>query len=509
MEPLTEVLKGLKAWITGIRREQSPTRAGAQVVEWDRKFGLVKINPLVAWKDRDVWKYILENNVPYNPLHDRAIPPSAARTAPGRCGRARTRGRAAGRALPRPNAGCISRGGAEVAALIPPHGGRLVDRWLRGPAREEALERAGRMRRVRLDAREAADLEMIGDGALSPLTGFMGEADYRSVLAEMRLAGGLLWALPVTLAVSRDEAEAIREGDEIALEDPAGRLLALMQVSERFLYDREEEALRCYGTADDRHPGVQRLRRQGGVYLGGDVWLVERPPARFPEYQLSPAETRAAIARRGWRTVVGFQTRNPVHRAHEYIQKCALEICDGLLLHPLVGETKADDMPAGRAHAGLRGRPARELLPGSATLLGGLPGRHALRRAPRGGLARHLPQELRLHALHRRTGPRRRRQLLRHLRRAAHLRARSTRPSWASRRSSSSTPSTAGRAAPWPRPRPARTAPTSGVSLSRHPRCGRCCAAGEAPPPEFTRPEVARVLMEGVRVRARGPSVET
>lgn len=393
-----------------------------------------------------------------------------------------------------------------MAALIPPHGGRLVDRWLRGPAREEALERAGRMRRVRLDAREAADLEMIGDGALSPLTGFMGEADYRSVLAEMRLAGGLLWALPVTLAVSRDEAEAIREGDEIALEDPAGRLLALMQVSERFLYDREEEALRCYGTADDRHPGVQRLRRQGGVYLGGDVWLVERPPARFPEYQLSPAETRAAIARRGWRTVVGFQTRNPVHRAHEYIQKCALEICDGLLLHPLVGETKADDLPAE-----VRMRAYEVILSGyfprERTLLAVFPA--AMRYAG--------PREAVWHAICRKNygcthfivgrdhagvgnfyGPHDAQRIFERLDPAElgitplffehtfYCRACGAMAS----------------------PKTCPHGPEERVSLSGT-RVREMLYRGEAPPPEFTRPEVARVLMEGVRVRARGPSVET
>ena len=233
-----------------------------------------------------------------------------------------------------------------MATLIAPHGGRLVDRWLRGPAREAAVARAGRLPRVRLSNREAADLEMIGDGALSPLTGFMGQADYRAVLAEMRLASGLLWALPVTLAVGEGQAAAIPEGGEIALEGPDGRLLALMQVAERFRYDREAEAQRCFRTAEAAHPGVRWLLGQGEVYLGGDIWLVDRMRPQFPAHHLTPAETRAAFAEKGWRTVVGFQTRNPVHRAHEYIQKCALEICDGLLLHPLVGETKADDVPA-------------------------------------------------------------------------------------------------------------------------------------------------------------------
>lgn len=229
---------------------------------------------------------------------------------------------------------------------IAPHGGTLIDRWLRGDRRDEAVQRAARLRRLRLDGREAADLEMIGDGALSPLTGFITEADYRSVVAEMRLASGLLWALPVTLAVSADEAAAIGPDEEVALEGPDGKLLALMRVSDRFAYAKEAEALQCYRTAETAHPGVRRLMAQGEVYLGGEVWLVDRARPEFPAYHATPAETRQAFAEKGWQSVVGFQTRNPVHRAHEYIQKCALEICDGLLLHPLVGETKSDDIPA-------------------------------------------------------------------------------------------------------------------------------------------------------------------
>ncbi|HYF77509.1 MAG TPA: sulfate adenylyltransferase [Symbiobacteriaceae bacterium] len=233
-----------------------------------------------------------------------------------------------------------------MSDLIAPHGGVLVDRQLRGPARAAALERAMSLPRVALGARERSDLEMIGTGVLSPLTGFMNEQDYRSVVQEMRLATGLPWALPVTLTVSRDDADTIDIGSEVALTDQAGRLLGLLQVAEKFTYDKEHEAAACFGTTDTAHPGVARLMRQGEVSLGGDVWLLERPAPQFPDFHLDPADTRRAFAERGWRTVVGFQTRNPVHRAHEYIQKCALEICDGLLLHPLVGETKSDDIPA-------------------------------------------------------------------------------------------------------------------------------------------------------------------
>jgi sulfate adenylyltransferase len=231
-------------------------------------------------------------------------------------------------------------------SLIAPHGGTLVDRQLRGAEREAALERSARLTRVRLTPREASDLEIIASGALSPLTGFLCERDYRPVVRQMRLDCGLLWALPVTLAVTEEQATAIALDQEIALETPDGQVAAIMHVADKFRYDKEVEARECFGTTETAHPGVKRLMAQGDVLLGGEVWVVNRPAAEFPAFHLDPADTRRAFAEKGWRTVVGFQTRNPVHRAHEYIQKCALEICDGLLLHPLVGETKADDIPA-------------------------------------------------------------------------------------------------------------------------------------------------------------------
>jgi len=230
--------------------------------------------------------------------------------------------------------------------LIAPHGGVLIDRRLSGNRLSAARERADSLPLVTLSLRETADLELIAVGALSPLTGFMGAPDYERVLAEMRLANGLVWALPVTISVDREQASALQPGTEVALESPAGKVLALMTISESFEYDKLEEAKACYGTEDVSHPGVKRLMEQGEIYLGGEIWLIERPEAEFPDFHLDPAETRATFVERGWRTVEGFQTRNPVHRAHEYIQKCALEICDGLLLHPLVGETKSDDIPA-------------------------------------------------------------------------------------------------------------------------------------------------------------------
>ncbi len=235
-----------------------------------------------------------------------------------------------------------------------PHGGRLIDRVLRGEERDEALQKARTLKTIPLNAVNIADLEMIAIGAMSPLTGLMTRDDYDSVVSDMRLHDGLVWSLPITLAVASDIADGIREGEEVALvEYPAssaesdGHVLAIMRVEEKFTYDCEKEAREVYKTTDTAHPGVARLMAQGSVYLGGEIWLVNRPANRtFPEYRKDPAETRRIFKERGWKTVVGFQTRNPIHRAHEYIQKCAMEIVDGLLLHPLVGETKKDDISA-------------------------------------------------------------------------------------------------------------------------------------------------------------------
>jgi sulfate adenylyltransferase len=219
--------------------------------------------------------------------------------------------------------------------LIKPHGGELVDRTGERPDDVEALEV------VTLTSREVSDLDMIASGALSPLEGFMGREDYERVLEEMRLANGLPWAIPVCLAV--DESP---RGDRVVLADETGRKLAVLDVVERYPYTREAEADRVFRTTDDAHPGVARLYAQKSHYLAGPVTVFERPQPDFPELALDPAETRAIFAERGWKRVVGFQTRNPIHRAHEYLTKVALETVDGLLVHPLVGQTKGDDVPA-------------------------------------------------------------------------------------------------------------------------------------------------------------------
>jgi ATP sulfurylase len=239
-----------------------------------------------------------------------------------------------------------------MPSLIAPHGGVLINRILRGEAREEALERAASLEKIILNELNLADLEMIAGGGLSPLTGYMEHADYESVVHHMRLSSGLPWTIPVTLAVSEEQVSRIQIGQEVALvEDNDGqqRILAILEVHDKFRYDKEAEAQHVYRTTDTAHPGVARLYRQGEVLLGGPVHLIEWPYQAlngFSEIRYSPDQTRQIFAERGWRRIVAFQTRNPIHRAHEYIQKTALEVVDGLLLHPLVGETKSDDVPA-------------------------------------------------------------------------------------------------------------------------------------------------------------------
>ena len=219
--------------------------------------------------------------------------------------------------------------------LIRPHGGELIDRTGSRPDGVEPLEV------VTLTSRELSDLDMLASGALSPLTGFMRRDDYTGVVDDMRLASGLRWSLPVCLAVR--EAP---KGDRVALADESGRLVGVLDVEEVYDYDREREAAQCYRTTDGEHPGVARLYTQADRYLAGPVTVFERQEPDFPELHRDPRDTRALFAARGWRRVVGFQTRNPIHRAHEYLTKCALETVDGLLIHPLVGETKSDDVPA-------------------------------------------------------------------------------------------------------------------------------------------------------------------
>jgi sulfate adenylyltransferase len=230
--------------------------------------------------------------------------------------------------------------------VVPGAGIPVVDRLLPGhevEAMRRSLETAPG---IRLDARQVSDVHCLAIGAFSPLRGFMGSADHAGVVGDMRLRSGAVWALPVVLAVDPDVARSATPGHAVRLDDPDGEPLAVLEVDEVFEVDVAAEVEQCFGTGDPQHPGVAARLAQGAHCVAGEVWALRVPGSSFPDHDLTPVQTRALFAQRGWRTVVGFQTRNPVHRAHEYLQKVALETIDGLFLQPLVGETKGDDVPA-------------------------------------------------------------------------------------------------------------------------------------------------------------------
>ncbi len=226
-------------------------------------------------------------------------------------------------------------------------GGELVDLAAAPNERAALRKHAEGLPAVTLSARDLADLEMLSSGAFSPLTGFMGETDYVRSRDEMRLGSGLPWSIPITLGVEEAVARGLKKGQDVALVTDQGARIAILKLAEIYQVDRKREAEAVFGTAEDAHPGAKNVTSTPPWCLGGNVILIDEIPGRtFLEYRLSPRETRARFRENGWRKIVAFQTRNPTHRAHEYIQKAALEICDGLLLHPLVGETKGDDVPA-------------------------------------------------------------------------------------------------------------------------------------------------------------------
>ena len=230
---------------------------------------------------------------------------------------------------------------------IKPHGGELVNRQVEGTRKEQLISEAQTFPSLTLNPWSLSDLELIAIGGFSPLTGFMGEDDYTNVVENLHLANGLVWSIPITLPVTEAQADTFEIGQQIALYGEDNHLYGVLTLEEKYTYDKANEAQKVYGTTEVEHPGVQKVFEKGNVYLAGPIELVDRPKHdEFVDFHLDPSETRQLFADLGWKTVVGFQTRNPVHRAHEYIQKAALESVDGLLLNPLVGETKSDDIPA-------------------------------------------------------------------------------------------------------------------------------------------------------------------
>lgn len=235
-----------------------------------------------------------------------------------------------------------------MGETIRPHGGTLINRLVEGEQRESLLEHAKGLYPLRINAWTISDLDLIGVGAFSPLTGFMGEQDYHSVVERMRLADGTVWSIPITLGVQDEVIEDLEPGQEVALVgEKDGVIYGIIQVESIYKVDQKHEAVKVFKTDDTEHPGVQKLYTKHATYVGGPVQVLNRPkPEKFEEFYFDPAETRKIFSDKGWKTVVGFQTRNPVHRAHEYIQKSAMEIVDALFLNPLVGETKSDDISA-------------------------------------------------------------------------------------------------------------------------------------------------------------------
>lgn len=226
-----------------------------------------------------------------------------------------------------------------IQGLVEPHGGRLVDRT---GAKQDAT---APKHSITLNDWQQCDFEMIGCGAMSPLDGFMGEADYNSVCDNMKLAGGATWPIPITLAVDEVTAGKVGVGDRVALNDDRGRLLGYITVREKYKQDKRKQALKAFGTEDVAHPGVKNVMNSGDTCLAGAIDVVTlRHDPMFTSHRLTPRQTRAEFEKKGWKTVVAFQTRNPIHRAHEYLTKCAQEIVDGLLIHPLMGATKDGDI---------------------------------------------------------------------------------------------------------------------------------------------------------------------
>jgi sulfate adenylyltransferase len=237
-----------------------------------------------------------------------------------------------------------------MSGLVSPHGGRgLKALQVEDKRAAEERRRAETLPRIRVSSRERGDLIMLGIGGFSPLDGFMTQADWKGTCDEMRLADGLFWPIPITLSTHRQAAGSLKAGAEIALADPDdGSILALMRITEKYEIDRAHECKAVFKTTDAEHPGVAMVMQQGEVNLAGPVQVLSDGGfrSRHGSLFMTPAQTREKFAALGWSKVAAFQTRNPMHRSHEYLVKVAIEVCDGVLVHSLLGNLKAGDIPA-------------------------------------------------------------------------------------------------------------------------------------------------------------------
>jgi sulfate adenylyltransferase len=227
--------------------------------------------------------------------------------------------------------------------MISPHGGKLVDRVYKGARKDEALEKVKCLPVLRIDEELTSDAENIATGVFSPLEGFMGKSDFRNVLREMRLSNDLPWTIPIVLDAGREEARNLKEGEEVALAGEDGKPVAILHLEEKYEYNKEELAEKVFLTRDKNHPGVAKVGEMKEILLAGPVDLIEVSPNPFDRYKLSPKETRILFKEKGWKTVVGFQTRNTPHIGHEYVQKTALTFTDGIFVNPVIGRKKKGD----------------------------------------------------------------------------------------------------------------------------------------------------------------------
>lgn len=227
--------------------------------------------------------------------------------------------------------------------MIKPHGGKLVNRQLDGDQLRKALEGVEGMKSITVDAETVKDIRNISCGRYSPLEGFIGRADLEPVLDKMRLASGVPWTVPILLDVTEEEAAGLNEGDDVCLKNDDGKPIAILHMTEKFTYPKEKIAKAVFGTKDLEHPGVKSTMEMNDVFLAGEIDLVDPERDPFPEYNLTPAETREVFEKKGWKTVAGFQTRNAPHVGHERMQKTVLSLVDGLLIHPVIGKKKKGD----------------------------------------------------------------------------------------------------------------------------------------------------------------------